>query len=188
MPRRLPAEVLFDSIHSVTGSQLNIPGVEPGTRAAALPDSGAKLPSGFLSTLGRPARESVCECERSSDLQLGSVLALVSGPDVSRAIEDPDSQIAKLVTAEADDRKLVNEIYLRIVNRPATDEEIDQALAAFKSLATDHNQLVKQRDERQKLVGERLPELEKQRVSAIDLTTSELESAIRERDPKLLAR
>jgi len=100
MARRLPAEVLFDAIHFVTGSALKIPGVPAGTRAAALPDSGARLPSGFLSTLGRPARESVCECERSSDLQLGSVLALVSGPDISRAIDDPNNALAKLVSQE----------------------------------------------------------------------------------------
>ena len=65
------------------------PGVEPGTRAAALPDAGVKLPSGLLATLGRPARESACECERVNDMQLGSVLALTSGPDLSRAIHDP---------------------------------------------------------------------------------------------------
>jgi hypothetical protein len=36
--RRLPAEVLFDSVFAVTGSMPNIPGVPKGTRAAALAD------------------------------------------------------------------------------------------------------------------------------------------------------
>ena len=39
-----------------------------GSRAATLPDVGVELPDGFLGNLGRPARESACECERSSNL------------------------------------------------------------------------------------------------------------------------
>ena len=46
--RRLPAEVLLDAVYKVTGSVSKFPGVAPGTRAAALPDSGVELPSGFL--------------------------------------------------------------------------------------------------------------------------------------------
>ena len=37
--RRLPAEVLYDAIHKVTGSTPNIPSVPAGTRAAELPDA-----------------------------------------------------------------------------------------------------------------------------------------------------
>src|SRR5262249_7038498 len=78
--RRLPAEVLYDALARVTGSTSHFPGVPAGTRATALPDSGVELPSGFLTTFGRPVRESACECERTSSLQLGPVMALVNGP------------------------------------------------------------------------------------------------------------
>ncbi|MEO1999542.1 MAG: DUF1549 domain-containing protein, partial [Planctomycetaceae bacterium] len=84
--RRLPAEVLYDAIHRTMGSITKLPGVPAGTRAAQLPDAGVKLPSGFLATFGRPARESACECERSSGMQLGPIMALVSGPIVGNAI------------------------------------------------------------------------------------------------------
>ena len=83
--RRLPAEVLFDSIYRVTGTVSKFPGVPEGTRAAQLPDSGVKLADGFLGNLGRPARESACECERSNELQLGPIMALISGPTVDNA-------------------------------------------------------------------------------------------------------
>jgi WD40 repeat protein len=56
LPRRLPAEALYDAVHRVVGSTSQIPGVPPGTRAAALPDSLIELESGLLSKLGRPAR------------------------------------------------------------------------------------------------------------------------------------
>ena len=91
--RRLPAEVLLDAVYRVTGSTSKFPGIAPGTRAAALPDSGVELPSGFLTTFGRPARESACECERSSGLQLGPVMALVSGPTLGDAIADPGNEL-----------------------------------------------------------------------------------------------
>ncbi|MEM7456723.1 MAG: DUF1549 domain-containing protein [Planctomycetota bacterium] len=186
MARRLPAEVLFDSIHAVTGSELKIPGVPAGTRAAALPDSGARLPSGFLSTLGRPARESVCECERANDLQLGSVLALVSGPDVARAIGDTSNEIASLISADGDDRSVINQLYMRILNRPATDAEIDAAIREFTTIARDHDELVARRDERQAFVDARLPELETARVAAIEQATAQLDQIIAELDPDLL--
>ncbi len=184
-PRRLPAEVLFDSIHAAVGSELKIPGVPPGTRAAALPDSGVALPSGFLSTLGRPARESVCECERSSELQLGSVLALVSGPDVSRAINDSENALAQLVESEGDDQRLVNQIYLRLLNRPASETEIEYTVAEFSTIGTDHEQLVEQRDMRQELVARQLPQLEAEREQAMVETRERLEATIQKLDPAL---
>ena len=96
--RRLPAEVLYDAVYRVTGlGRRSSRASPPGTRAAELPDSGVELPSGFLATFGRPARESACECERSSGLQLGPVMALVSGPTIGDAIGDPDNELAKLV-------------------------------------------------------------------------------------------
>jgi hypothetical protein len=84
--RRLPAEVLFDAIMAVTGSKSVLPG---NVRASQLADSQAGTPDGFLNNLGKPARESSCECERANDLQLGPVMALVSGPTVGDAVSAP---------------------------------------------------------------------------------------------------
>jgi hypothetical protein len=139
--RRLPAEVLFDAVLKVTGSIPNFPGVKAGTRAAQLPDSAIDVPSGFLGSLGRPARESACECERSSDIGLGSVMALLSGPAVSGAINDPKNELAKLAMNETDDRKLVDEIFLRTLNRHATDKEIATALKAWSTIDPENTQL-----------------------------------------------
>ena len=56
MPRRLPAEVIYDAVHALTGSVSNIPGMPKGTRAAEVTDAGVKLADGFLQNLGRPVR------------------------------------------------------------------------------------------------------------------------------------
>src|SRR5690606_33535396 len=124
-PRRLPAEVLFDTIHSVTGSVTQIPGVPKGTRAAALPDVGITTADGFLQNLGQPVRESVCECERSSELQLGPVMALVSGPTVGRAIADDENALARLVEQLPEDAKLVEELFLRVLGRWPSEIETE---------------------------------------------------------------
>jgi Protein of unknown function (DUF1553)/Protein of unknown function (DUF1549) len=122
--RRLPAEVLFDSIHRVTGSQSKIPGLPPGSRALMTVDSNVKVPGGFLELLGRPPRESACECERSNGLQLGPVLSLLTGPVMNDAINDPNNRITKIVAAEKDDAKVVEELYLAILNRRPTETEL----------------------------------------------------------------
>ncbi len=93
MPRRLPAEVLYDAIHQVTGSPSSIPGLAPGTRSTMIADADPGLPDGFLNNLGRPARETACECERSSELRLGSIMALVSGPTLGAALENDKNSI-----------------------------------------------------------------------------------------------
>jgi len=142
VPRRLPAEVLFDAIYFATGTQSKFPGVPAGTRAAALPDAGVKLADGFLGNLGRPPRESACECERNGDLQLGPVMALITGPTVDNAISDKNNAIATLVREQKDDKQLINELFLRILNRPATEKEIASCLKMLASIEPEHKALL----------------------------------------------
>lgn len=186
--RRLPAEVLLDTVYRVTGSQSKFPGVAAGTRAAALPDSGVELPSGFLSTFGRPVRESACECERSSGLQLGPVMALVSGPTLADAIADPGNELAKLVGREADDTKLINELFLRVLNRPATPKEVAACLKDLQAIEDDHRKMAL---ELGRLEGEfalKRPQLEREREAAIASAQAELAAAEAELAPKLAER
>lgn len=174
--RRLPAEVLYDAVYRVTGSVSRIPGVAPGTRAAAIPDSGIDLPSGFFTTFGRPVRESACECERTSGLQLGPVMALISGPTVSDAIGDPSNDLTRLVTAQPDDKKLVNEIFLRVVNRTATEAEIQAVLESAAAIDADHLKLVAARDQRDREVAPARTRAEQARTEAITQATAALKA------------
>ncbi|MEZ6068349.1 MAG: DUF1549 domain-containing protein [Planctomycetaceae bacterium] len=141
LPKRLPAEVLYDTVYSVTGAKMNIPGVPAGTRAAALPDVGVELSDNFLANLGRPVRESACECERSSELQLGPVMALMNGPTVSEAISQGGNAIAELVKQNDDDRAVAAELFMRILNRPATEAELQAALSLRSELQQQHAEL-----------------------------------------------
>lgn len=176
-PRRLPAETLLDAVHRVTGSVTKFPGVPSGTRAASLPDVGIKLPDGFLGTFGRPARETSCECERNGELQLGPIMALVSGPTVNNAISDPNNAIAKMAKSQKDDKKLINDLFLRILNRPATKNEIEQSLELFTDqLHNDHQSLTKQLEDEERDIKESLEAKEKERELAISQANSNINS------------
>jgi WD40 repeat protein/mono/diheme cytochrome c family protein len=185
LARRLPAEVLLDTVYRVTGSVSNIPGVAPGTRAAALPDSGVELPSGFLSTFGRPVRESACECERSSGLQLGPVMALVSGPTLGDAIADPANELTKLTKTETDDIKLISELFMKILNRPATPAEIATCKKDIELVDGDHRRMSEELGRREAEFAAKRPQLERQRLAAIAAAESALASYEKELAPRL---
>lgn len=139
--RRLPAEVLYDAVHFVTGAVPDIPGAGRGVRASQLPDAKLDLKSGFLANLGRPVRESACECERSSELQMSAIMAFLSGPAIADAIGAKENGLARLVATSPDDRKLVEEIYYRTLARAPSAAEIDAALAVMKDIDADHQAL-----------------------------------------------
>lgn len=138
LARRLPAEVLYDAIHRATGAQSRLPGLPPGARAAQLIDSNVPLPSGFLELFGKPVRESACECERSNSMQLGPILNLVNGPIVAEALRDKSNRLVQLAAREKDDAKMVEEIYLAILNRLPSPEELQLGLKAIKDAEPDH--------------------------------------------------
>jgi len=182
--RRLPAEVLYDAAYHVTGTTRRIPGVPAGTRAAALPDAGVELPDGFLGNLGRPARESACECERTDNLQLGSVMALISGPTIDTAISDPNNAVAELVAREKENARLIDELFLRILARPATPEEIEIGLAELKTMPAEHEELVARLSEYEKQLAPEIAEQEKERAEAI----AAAEAALKDYEKKIAPR
>ncbi|HAL70889.1 MAG TPA: hypothetical protein DCP71_03860 [Verrucomicrobiales bacterium] len=173
--RRLPAEVLFDSVFAVTGSMPNIPGVPKGTRAAQLIDGQTQLPDGFLTNFGKPARESVCECERSNEVNLGPVMALMSGPTVGDAISDPNNAIAKLTNEVKDDANLVEEIFLRILNRKPTGKEINAALASMAGMDVEHKQLAAEWQAKEAEQKPVIAKAEAERLALIAAAKKELE-------------
>ena len=135
IPRRLPAEVLYDAIHLATGSAERLPGVPVGFRAAELPDVGVNIP--FLDDFGRPTRESACECERSSGMVLGPILKLINGPTVADALQDPQSELSRLVARQADDAKMIEEVFLRFISRKPTPAESKLGIEALAAAAAD---------------------------------------------------
>ncbi|QDT39260.1 DUF1549 domain-containing protein [Stratiformator vulcanicus] len=173
--RRLPAEMLYDSLHKVLGSKPDIPTLPGATRAAALPDAQLDAKSGFLANFGRPARESACECERSTNMELGNVMTLISGSTLAEAIASPSNELTALVRREKNDREMFRQIFLRILNRPATEAEIDAAIKSMNRLDNDHARLQAALTKREIEVAPIRAERELVRAKAIAAARTELD-------------
>ena len=130
LARRLPSEVLYDTIHVATGATPHLPGGVK--RAAQMLDSTQDAPGGFFNISGKPERESACECERSNATQFGLVLNLVTGPVVGEAVRDPSNRIGKILLAEKDNKRVIEELYLAILCRLPTPKEIESGVKALK--------------------------------------------------------
>lgn len=136
IPRRLEAEQLYDAIHLATGTDAVFVGLPTGTFAQALPDAKSGANDGFLDLFGKPARETPCECERSSTVSLGQALNLINGPTISDAIAAPTGRLAQLIKPNPSDQKLVEEIFLSVVSRLPTAKEMTNAQNHLKKSAT----------------------------------------------------
>jgi len=182
LARRLPAEVLYDSVLKVTGSASRAAG---GQRAQMLADGQSDLPSGFLANLGKPPRESSCECERSSDLRLGSVMALLSGPAVADAVGDAKNSLTKLVTDQTDDAKLVDEIFMRVLNRAPKEPEVKKTLEIWGVIESEHKALIAAHEAKEQEQAPIITKMEAERVAAIETAKKELARYETEIAPKV---
>jgi hypothetical protein len=131
LPRRLTAEQLVDALSRATGSIQKYPGVPVGFRAVQLPDPSVAA-GGFLDLFGRPARESPCECERTSTVSLGQALNLVNGDTINNAIADPNGRLAKLIKRNPTEKQLVEDVFLAALCRYPTESEMKKALPALR--------------------------------------------------------
>jgi hypothetical protein len=128
--RRLEAEVLIDALNQVTATteQYSSPIPEPFTflpepaRAIALPDG--SISSSFLEMFGRPSRDTGLESERNNQMTAAQRLHLLNSSHIQRKIDQ-----SRLVQSQAANRKpareVVTEIYLTILSRYPTEEEVE---------------------------------------------------------------
>lgn len=129
-PKRLTAEVLFDSVDRITGSQSAFDSLPAGTRAVQLPDNSYNAASYFLTVFGRPDSSSSCECERSSDASLAQSLHLLNSRDIQTKLAAPSGTAARLAKETRPDDERVRELYLMAFSRDPGTSEV--------ALATEH--------------------------------------------------
>jgi hypothetical protein len=135
-PRRLKAEVLLDALSQVTGTPTTFKGHPSGTRALELADSEAD--SYFLGVFGRPERLITCECERSNEPSMSQVLHLTNGDTLNSKIEASSNRIAHLLAA--DDREVVEDLYLAALSRFPTPAERQKLSAALSQVEDSDRQ------------------------------------------------
>jgi hypothetical protein len=121
--KRLSAEPLLDAVDAVTGVPTKFQKVPLGTRAIELPD--ARYNNYFLTTFGKPRREAVCECERSSEPNLAQALHTLNGDVVTAKVAGPKGRIARLLAAKKPHDEIVTELYLAALSRRPDAHELD---------------------------------------------------------------
>lgn len=121
-PRRLPAEVLYDSVNAVAGTPSNFGTIPQGTTAVQLPDNGFN--NYFLEVFGKPESESACECERSVEANLSQSLHLLNSGDVQGRLQNGQGRAAGF-NREPDrpDADKIRELYLAAFSREPLAEE-----------------------------------------------------------------
>jgi hypothetical protein len=119
----LSAEQLLDAVAVATGHHPKIAGMPHAMRSVEIPDGMVK-DNDFLSLFGRPKRQSACECERTSNVTLSHALNLINGTMIGDAVSAKDNRIMKIVESEKDNKKVVEEIYLSVLSRPPSANEV----------------------------------------------------------------
>jgi len=127
--RRLEAEVLMDALNQVTGATENYSSAipEPFTfipdtmRSIALPDG--SITSAFLEMFGRPPRDTGMESERNNRPTPDQRLHLLNSSHIQRKIEQ-GPRLRALMQSRGDPREIVTGLYLTILSRFPTEEEL----------------------------------------------------------------
>jgi hypothetical protein len=119
--RRLPAEQLLDALCTVSDSTVKFANLPLGARAVEVAngDSG----NYFLGLFGRPARSTVCTCERRGDPTLAQVLHLVNGDTMTAALKASGGRVERLAAPEVTPTHAVEELWLAAYSRKPTDQE-----------------------------------------------------------------
>ncbi|HSQ58443.1 MAG TPA: DUF1549 domain-containing protein [Gemmata sp.] len=129
--RRLSAEQLADAIDFVTGTREKYQGLPLGTRAIQLPDS--EVQSYLMDTFGRPARQVLCECERTTTPNIAQAMHLLNGATLNRKIVDRSGRVEKLIAAKTPLPKAIEELYLATWSRLPSADEAKKAEGWVKS-------------------------------------------------------
>ena len=136
--RRIPAEVLLDSVSQATGVEERFPQMPTGARAVQLWDN--KTQHYFLKLFGRPQRTSSCSCERNIEPSVAQVLHLFNSPEIQEKLAHDRGTVAKLVARRPGDAELVDDMYLTILSRSPTGRERDIAVSHLANHASERRQ------------------------------------------------
>lgn len=152
IPRRLPAEVLYDAIHQATASDDAIDSLKNsiGERAIGIAASGVRNRAirdkqYALTIFGRSTRETNCDCDRSVDPSLLQTMYIKNDNDVYSAINRKNSSWLFQVGQQLGAVQKPNE------QKKQTNARLDQLKAQAKTAKQRVNQLQKQDDKKKQL-------------------------------------
>jgi hypothetical protein len=119
--RRLRSEVLNDSISQVTETKDKFQGLPRGARAVQIADGTTS--TYFLTTFGRASRETCAESEVKTAPTLSQALQLLNGEIAHQKVQE-GGVVARLLKDGKTPPQVIEDLYLRCLNRKPTDQEM----------------------------------------------------------------
>ena len=134
--RRIRAETMLDIISEVTDTKNKFPGLPQGARAVQIADG--TVSNYFLTTFGRPTRETVCSCEVRLEPTLSQSLHLMNGDTVASKIAQGNT-IGKMLQEKRPPAFIIEQLYNRCLSRAPRPDEMKK-LQAMVDAAQDKKQ------------------------------------------------
>lgn len=137
--RRMPAEVLLDTMCDVTGVPWDFnlkEEVAPTIASRVIAMPGIPSKANLLTAFGKPNRLLACECERSTDVSLGQSLLLVNGQELRERLSKANNRIGRILQEKQSMRDAIEELYLAVLTRLPEVTERD-SMEAYISGAQD---------------------------------------------------
>jgi hypothetical protein len=76
-----------------------------------------------MDTFGRPPRQLLCECERTTKPNLAQAMHLLNGDFLNKKVADPGGRVEKLVAGKVPVPKAIEELWLAAWSRPPSADE-----------------------------------------------------------------
>jgi len=129
--RRLRSDVLFDCINQALAYDAPMRR-STAERAVVMPEGGRNdnFNAYFFSTFGQAKRESVCACETVLEPNISQTLHLAVGETIERGLRDAGNIIDQLMDASRSAEEVVRGLYVRMLSRQPSRDELDAILAA----------------------------------------------------------
>jgi hypothetical protein len=134
--RRLRADVLLDSISSVTGVTTQFNDAPTGFRALQLYEGNRRSNNYFLKTFGISSRDSVNVSETRLEPTLAQALHLINGDTVEVKI-NRSSVVSELLNQKKTPEVILDTLYIRSLARKPTEAERKKLNPLIASNATD---------------------------------------------------
>jgi hypothetical protein len=124
--RRVPAEQLLDCLSQVTTAQEKFKGLPLGARAVQIADG--QTSTYFLTTFGRAKRETVCDCEATTDPSLSQALHMLNGDAVQGKIAR-GGLVKQWIADGRTPEQVIETIFVRSLTRKPTQDEMTKLTA-----------------------------------------------------------
>jgi Protein of unknown function (DUF1553) len=117
---------MLDVITQVTDTKNKFQGLPLGARAVQIADGGVS--TYFLTTFGRPTRETVCSCEVRLEPTLSQSLHLLNGGTVEPKIAQGNI-VGKMLQEKKTPAQIIEHLYVRCLSRAPKPDELKNLLA-----------------------------------------------------------